>query len=520
MLKVLLVDDEAFIAQGLEALIDWNAEGYEIAAIASNGQEALDYLKAHRVDLVIADVMMPVMTGLELLETVHREHLSDAGFVILSGYGEFSFAQQALRFGCIDYLLKPVEQSDLLAILRKFSQMSENAKLGQKYEQAYLARSVLSLLYGESDTAALGYIREHMRLSPGIRYIEIEISGPEEDDSGLRSLQQELQGVCRKLFPEHSGHYVFDISQSSAFYGGGIIYCDSMAEKRKCTETQFIQQLHRSLGISLQRDVRLLVGEKVPEIGLLFRSYQTVTALKTLAAFRGQKAVCYYEDEMQVPPGRAGLCKEHIGALLRAIERDDPERIRAATAELFREMQQRNMPKNGINLNINYLLFQLVDLASQLDDGADQDEILRLIGAQSFEDGILRGECGHLTRFACEYAQYLSQLREKVPGGVLRDIEKEVREHYAENLTLQDLGRKYFINSSYLGQIFRKQYGQSFKNYLTSYRINEACRQLLYTDKKIGQIAEDVGYRDIDYFISRFIEQKGCTPSRFRKNKG
>ena len=107
-----------------------------------------------------------------------------------------------------------------------------------------------------------------------------------------------------------------------------------------------------------------------------------------------------------------------------------------------------------------------------------------------------------------------------MPGGVLRDIEKEVREHYAENLTLQDLGRKYFINSSYLGQIFRKQYGQSFKNYLTSYRINEACRQLLYTDKKIGQIAEDVGYRDIDYFISRFIEQKGCTPSRFRKNNG
>ena len=264
MLKVLLVDDEAFIAQGLEALIDWNAEGYEIAAIASNGREALDYLKAHRVDLVIADVMMPVMTGLELLETVHREHLSDAGFVILSGYGEFSFAQQALRFGCIDYLLKPVEQSDLLAILRKFSQMSENAKLGQKYEQAYLARSVLSLLYGESDTAALGYIREHMRLSPGIRYIEIEISGPEEDDSGLRSLQQELQGVCRKLFPEHSGHYVFDISQSSAFYGGGIIYCDSMAEKRKCTEAQFIQQLHRSLGISLQRDELGLRARRSP----------------------------------------------------------------------------------------------------------------------------------------------------------------------------------------------------------------------------------------------------------------
>ena len=104
MLKVLLVDDESVIAQGLEVLIDWNAEGYEIAAVCSNGREALDYLRQNAVDLVIADVMMPVMTGLELLEAVKRENLSEAGFVILSGYGEFAFAQQALRFGCIDYL--------------------------------------------------------------------------------------------------------------------------------------------------------------------------------------------------------------------------------------------------------------------------------------------------------------------------------------------------------------------------------------------------------------------------------
>lgn len=81
------------------------------------------------------------------------------------------------------------------------------------------------------------------------------------------------------------------------------------------------------------------------------------------------------------------------------------------------------------------------------------------------------------------------------------------------------LGQKYYINSAYLGQIFRKKYGQSFKNYLCSYRINEACRQLLYTNKQIGRIAEDVGYKDVDYFLCKFIELKGCTPSHFRKSK-
>lgn len=97
-------------------------------------------------------------------------------------------------------------------------------------------------------------------------------------------------------------------------------------------------------------------------------------------------------------------------------------------------------------------------------------------------------------------------------------MEREVREHFAENITLKDLSRKYFVNSSYLGQIFRKKYGQSFKDYLCSFRINEAAQMLVKTDKKISMIAEEVGYHDTDYFISKFIEQKGCTPSRYRKN--
>lgn len=99
MLKVIIVDDEQFIAQGLQALIDWNAAGYEVAAVLSDGQEALEYIKKLPVDLVITDVMMPKMTGLELLETVRRENLSNAGFVILSGYSEFSYAQKRCATG-------------------------------------------------------------------------------------------------------------------------------------------------------------------------------------------------------------------------------------------------------------------------------------------------------------------------------------------------------------------------------------------------------------------------------------
>ena len=104
MLRVLLVDDEPFIIQGLKILIDWEQEGIEIAGTAANGQEAYEFLQKEKVDLIIADIKMPVMTGLELQEVIRKENLSNAYFVILSGYADFEYARRALQHECTDYL--------------------------------------------------------------------------------------------------------------------------------------------------------------------------------------------------------------------------------------------------------------------------------------------------------------------------------------------------------------------------------------------------------------------------------
>lgn len=96
MLRVLLVDDEPFILQGIKMLIDWEQEGFEIAGMAANGKEAIAFLEQEEVDLIIADIRMPEMTGLELLETIKREKLSNAYFVILSGYADFEYARRAM----------------------------------------------------------------------------------------------------------------------------------------------------------------------------------------------------------------------------------------------------------------------------------------------------------------------------------------------------------------------------------------------------------------------------------------
>ena len=115
LLKVLLVDDEPFILQGLKILIDWEQEGFEVVKTAANGEEALEYLRGEQVDLIIADIKMPVVTGLELLEKIRGEKISDAHFVILSGYADF----ESLGFSLLNACLRVSQQRNEVRMKQK-----------------------------------------------------------------------------------------------------------------------------------------------------------------------------------------------------------------------------------------------------------------------------------------------------------------------------------------------------------------------------------------------------------------
>lgn len=525
MLRVLLVDDEPFIVQGLSMLLDWEKEGCEIVATAQNGVEALAYLKENEADLIIADIKMPEMTGLELLETIRREQISRAYFVILSGYSDFAYAQQAIRYSCMDYVLKPVEKEVLTEIIRKAANMSateiQRQEDKKKMERAYLARNVISLLLGKYDEINLQYVFDHMRLSGGVRYIDIQMADaldPEDvEDMEMRSMQRKLYQSCREFLKEDEAHCILDVSSEENIYDVGLVYCDYMAAKNGCSEKEYLEKMLNYLSVALKQKIVMLVGKKVTDIAAISKSYGAACMLNSLQAFHDRKSIYYYEEEIQVNSGGILLCKTELDNLISVIEQNDKVRIHEAVDRLFDELRGMGAMGETINLNINYLLFQLIHVATEQDDCVNQEEILHLISESTFEDGLMRGSKVHLARFACEYAEYLTQLRKNVSRGVLALIEQEVREHFSENLTLRDLGQKYYINNAYLGQVFRKKYDQSFKDYLNNYRIEQAAQLLVRTDDKIYKIAEDVGYKNTDYFINKFIAVKGCTPSKFRK---
>lgn len=166
MLKVMLVDDEPYILEGLSVLIDWQEQGCQIVKKASNGKEAIDYLKDNEVDIVFADIKMPVMTGIELMQSVREDNISDAYFVIISGYNDFHYAQAALKYSALEYLLKPVAADSLIQVIDKVKNKkvtdSSVDEATADARKAYLIQNIMLLLAGKHKDKHTDYIKRNL----------------------------------------------------------------------------------------------------------------------------------------------------------------------------------------------------------------------------------------------------------------------------------------------------------------------------------------------------------------------
>ncbi len=532
MLRVMLVDDEPFTLEGLSVLIDWQEQGCQIVKKASNGREAYDYLKENEVDLVFADIKMPVMTGIELLQAVREEEISNAYFVIISGYNDFHYAQSALKYSALDYLLKPVGAEGILAVIEKVKDrrvtdvnMDEVAADAMK---AYLTQNIMLLLAGKHKDKHLDYVKKNLhRYGDGdFRFINIAFgsidSMEEKSDDEVIEIKNRLYDRLCTVVDHNTDRLIADIPGYTDEYEISFIYSDDLGSEYGTDIYKYVERLSDAVeDIDREYGVTFLVGKRVDDLSRLSHSYSSAASLRPYRSFGQKKRIYVYEDDVQVGEVNVLLCKDELDGLISGIELNDKDKINASVDALFDKvsgMEGGAISERAISINTNYMLFRLLHLAVELDESINQEEVMLYISDNALIHGTDRGSSMHLKQFGYEYAEYLQSLRKNASRGVLHDIEKELATNYADNITLRDLAAKYYVNSSYLGQLFKKRYGVSFKDYLSNIRIDAAASLLLKTDKRVSEIAEEVGYHDTDYFINRFIALKGCTPSKYRKN--
>ena len=176
---------------------------------------------------------------------------------------------------------------------------------------------------------------------------------------------------------------------------------------------------------------------------------------KTFSNFKVMPNLLYYSKEQKNPSGIV-VSHKKIEDLLRSVEENDKKRIEDNVAAIYEEMNEAGMNPELVQMNMNYLLYRLVSLAMEQDDSVNQDEVLQYICENAFQVHMIRGSLSHFRRFVMEYADYLVQLRQNASRGVLLDVEGEIRKNYAENLTLKEIGKKYFVNrcSSFYDSMF------------------------------------------------------------------
>ncbi|MCM1118591.1 MAG: response regulator transcription factor [bacterium] len=523
MLRVLLVDDEPFILQGLSMLIDWGSEGYEIVGRAGSAREALTIIQQEKPDLVLVDIRMPQMSGLELLEEVRRNSMSHACFVIMSGYSDFEYARTAMKWGCIDYLLKPISREELLNILRRVRILKEEEERKERDDsliaKEFFSRNMIALIRGKFDEDNVKCVKQYLGDCHGCRYICVEIDDSAMDgrmpDEERRIRQKQLYQWCLKELPGEEYRCVFDISVQGENHDVAIIYSDELLSKKSgITEQEYLRQWRRRLTGGLDFPVRMVAGSKVDSLEQIADSVRTVRMARLLRGLELGEDLNDIE-ELNWAPLERRLGKEETDELIHMVKQNQKEAIAAGAQRLYDELYQ--MDSRTADMVFHYLFIRLLRLAIGIDENLDQHEVLRFISRCAFEQTDMEDGRNAMVTMLLDYGDYLMQLRRNQSQAVLDQIESDMRANYRENLTLKDMGAKYFINAAYLGQIFKKQYGETFKDHLNRIRIEYAEEFLLHTDMKIYEIAERVGYKDSDYFINRFLAVKGCTPTKFRK---
>ena len=526
MLKVLLVDDEPFILQGLREIIDWEAQGFYIEGTAENGLQAIDFLHKKTVDLIIADIRMPQMNGIDFLEAIRKDRISNARFVLLSGVSDFTSAQQAIRLQCMEYILKPVQKKDLTKLLNDVSksvkQEQEAKKESTRMEAAFYARSMVALLMGTYDHADIENVQSRLKKVTCLQYVGMEAENCKENeemsDDEKRTFQRNLYRSCLDFIGDGGSPYcVFGVTQRKGCYDVGIICCSELCRRHGMTAPVFLEQLRAFVSRAVRHPVLYYVGSQVDELTGLSESYRTAAVARTCQAFTSDRDAGWLEKKMKINPDGVSTDKRIMDAMIDAVAANDQSGIEDYVTQLYERLRNADVDEELITLDMDYFLFHLLRLAFQQDDNINQEEILHYISENAFDNDSSHGSESHFLRFVTEYAEYLASVRNKCARGVLGNIEQDIKIHYAEDLSLKTLSEKYYLNSAYLGQIFKKKFGVSFKNYLTTLRVEKASQLLLGTDEKVYKVAEQVGYHDIDYFIDRFVEIKGCTPTKFRR---
>ncbi|WP_308635465.1 response regulator transcription factor [Paenibacillus silvisoli] len=520
MRKAILVDDERFARKGLVGLIPWERCGFEIVGEAEDGEEALAIIEQHKPDLVITDIRMPVVDGLELIQTVQERMGASVKFIIISGYGDFKYAQQAVRFGVQDYLLKPIDENELMDTLKRISALMDQTPSWTMEGHSILQASLFEqLITGHADEKAQSEAAQFLSLPERkpLRYIALEVNDlPVGCDDAQRSklmerLKAEAEQVLKHSMPEQAPViFVRNRSEIGMLVQAGSASISVWAAKLGDELARAARKLLGDIGVP-----RIYVGSEAAELGHVKHSYTAaMDMVRYKYALDSQYTVIF--EAIEAPLQFKELDPALYGELIDRMEEQDNDAVIKLVDDIFGTFREQRFAWESMISSIARCVHRATHTIQTMQGDANTLASLKPIMQWHHEPRTLQGIKRLLMTFLIECMAYISSLRSTTMKGDIGKIKSFIETNYASNISLKSIAKHFYMNSVYLGQLFKKTYGVYFNDFLLQIRIQEAKRQLRQTDKKIYEIAASVGFGNPDYFVSQFEKVEGKTPTEYK----
>ncbi|MDR3172579.1 MAG: response regulator [Treponema sp.] len=540
MKKILIVDDEYIVRLGLKTIVDWSGFGYTVAGEAANGREALDFLEKNPADVILTDIKMPVMDGLELTRKVREKNLK-VRIILLSHYDDFSYAQEAIKLGAFRYILKSeLTKASLEAVLKSLHLNSDDPVTHERQESwkeqwekcigEYMLPTFTQRIRKQAfppppDTSHPAGAAQCPISETGVCVV---FSASCRTTSLLNEARVKFPQTVKVLFAEAFGdlagigHYYDDnfnfiaIAPAAPPTDHAAIIEQFIAEKIHNPCVQIVKNIRQYY------DVNLFIGAssfgKCTEYGRLLREahdarigcfFSTKLFVGVFSAKR--------DTASNTTPEKGGLVS--YTKLIELIDANQKEAMMEYIQSIFRELRAGSNYATVHDVFIDFLSaaklihgkFQLEEAASLSGDKFKYDAFFDLQFIGDVEMYI--------------YELYLSLLFTKQNGKALYSyIVKSaidfIHSDYEHNIGLAEAARKAGVSQSYLSFIFKQETGVNFNAALAHYRIEKAKKLLATTNLRIYEVAEQVGFSNPYYFSKIFKEISGFTCKEYRDNGG
>lgn len=533
MIKVFLVEDEIIIRNGIKNSIDWETHGYEFAGEASDGELALPMILEKKPDILITDIKMPFMDGLELSEQV-KKALPDTKIMILSGYNEFDYAKMAIKIGVTDYLLKPISSEKLLEAIDKVAdeirkeqtekeQMNQYAREMQENketEKFQFFNQVFagSMPFGECleqgkqlgiEISAEGYCV--------ILFKTVMIDHPMDYNEDIVNAMEEIENLgeqTEKLLWFRRG-----------VEGWGFIVQGAVGEEL----TARVQKLQENLEKILEKYKNLEyfggIGSQVGRFSEIRKSYHDANRAFAERFSRSFSQFVLYSEvhkvQMQddVEMHRLGTMAENRKMLERFLKTGTENEVKSFMDAYFDAVGKQNLQSMMLR---QYIVMDTFISIQSLGDSLN-------IEKNELEEGL--GDVREVSQYVQDLSatkKYLEdlvrrmiQMREQASGRRYSEIIEKARDYIGQNYMSEDISLNLVaasvnISPSYFSSLFSQEVGSTFVEYLTGVRMEKAKELLMCSDKRTSDIGYEVGYKDSHYFSYIFKKTQGCSPKEFR----